>query len=425
VATDYVAAAFAIVLAVSFLLPVGGRLLQRGLDLRTLGTIPLLYLYGRVFWPAPRSDVVWSLVMIAAAAVLVGGFGLIELWFVPTSTWIALGVPRFNAWLGHAYPGFGGLAPNFFRTTANDILVRRMVSTYLSPLGIAYTGLVVVPIILALWGGRGGGRWVRAAAWVSLILVAVSVVFSLTRLAMVVLVLEVGLLALLLPRPRMWAATLAIAAAAGFGLYGYVFIGPTNHRDLRPIREPVGYALLVGREPAPTLVPTPVVPRAPNSGPQGRVPAPTPTPASESLVYVGDPSLKEHVRSLRFDSRLFLGHPFGLGLGTFVPRFETSRITGESAIFWVIDETGVLGGTFYLALYGLMLLAGWRALNRAGEDWTSRALPLVALAGGLALIPIMATSDLWGDLSVTFLLWWAAGHSASVAGRLSRARPLA
>jgi hypothetical protein len=43
------------------------------------------------------------------------------------------------------------------------------------------------------------------------------------------------------------------------------------------------------------------------------------------------------------------------------------------------------------------------------------SLPLVAAVGGLALIPITLTSDVWGDLSVTFLFWWAAGYSATVA----------
>jgi hypothetical protein len=48
----------------------------------------------------------------------------------------------------------------------------------------------------------------------------------------------------------------------------------------------------------------------------------------------------------------------------------------------------------------------------------SLALPLVASVGGLVLIPITLTSDVWADFSVTFLYWWAAGYSASVATRL-------
>ena len=40
---------------------------------------------------------------------------------------------------------------------------------------------------------------------------------------------------------------------------------------------------------------------------------------------------------------------------------------------------------------------------------------MVAVVGGLALIPITMTSDLWGDFSVTFLFWWAVGSCASPA----------
>jgi hypothetical protein len=32
-------------------------------------------------------------------------------------------------------------------------------------------------------------------------------------------------------------------------------------------------------------------------------------------------------------------------------------------------------------------------------------------------VPITLTSDLWADLSVTFLFWWAAGASAALAAR--------
>ena len=50
-------------------------------------------------------------------------------------------------------------------------------------------------------------------------------------------------------------------------------------------------------------------------------------------------------------------------------------------------------------------------------------MPIVALVGGFALIPITLTSDVWGDLSVTFLFWWAAGASATLAARRLPERP--
>ena len=42
------------------------------------------------------------------------------------------------------------------------------------------------------------------------------------------------------------------------------------------------------------------------------------------------------------------------------------------------------------------------------------ALPLVVSIGGLMLFLITMTSDVWGNFAVTFLFWWAAGHSVSL-----------
>ena len=39
------------------------------------------------------------------------------------------------------------------------------------------------------------------------------------------------------------------------------------------------------------------------------------------------------------------------------------------------------------------------------------AIPLVACVGGLMLAPIMLTSDVNGNFSVTFMFWWAAGYA--------------
>jgi len=38
-------------------------------------------------------------------------------------------------------------------------------------------------------------------------------------------------------------------------------------------------------------------------------------------------------------------------------------------------------------------------------------------------LPITMTSDVWGDLSVTFLFWWAAGATATLSTRAVRVAP--
>ncbi len=76
-------------------------------------------------------------------------------------------------------------------------------------------------------------------------------------------------------------------------------------------------------------------------------------------------------------------------------------------------EVGLPGALLYLAMYAGALFVAWRAFLLASAGWL-RLFSLVVLVGGLALIPIMLTSDVWGNFSVTFIFWWCAGLCASV-----------
>jgi hypothetical protein len=128
-------------------------------------------------------------------------------------------------------------------------------------------------------------------------------------------------------------------------------------------------------------------------------------------------SAQEHYGYLKQDLKLDLQHPLGLGVGASTNRFGQLVGTGESAVLGMFGDMGLLGGLLYAALYAAALWNGFRAFRLAPPGSMQAALPLTALAGGLALVPITLTSDLWADLSVTFLFWWAAGASAALAAR--------
>jgi hypothetical protein len=130
-----------------------------------------------------------------------------------------------------------------------------------------------------------------------------------------------------------------------------------------------------------------------------------------------DSSANEHYGFLVADIKFDLQHPLGLGTGASVTRYGQLVGTGESAVLGMFGDLGILGGALYVALYLLALWNGWRAYRSAPADSLAVALPLTALVGGLALLPVTVTSDLWGDLSVTFLFWWAAGASATLAAQ--------
>jgi len=383
-ALDWVAIAFTVVTIVYFVLPASllhgsANLHQRLIGLRIVGLMPALYLFGRVFQPARRQDLQWVGGVIVGAAAVVGAFGLVELWLIPTDVWLSWGVNQLSTFFGFAYNGPKGLPANFFQTTAEGFLLRRMVSTYVSPLGIAYAGILVIPIAAALLLQRddtsSARRWARWILWLAAFLLIAGILFSLTRLALALMVVELLFLAILFRRRWLLYATPVVALAAVFMLFQYVEVGPLLNRDLQPIAN---------------------------------------RPAHLHITTAADPSLKEHGSLLGYDIRYVLAHPLGTGLGTSVHRFGASEGTGESAIFDMFGELGAIGGLLYLALYLGAAGMGAMAYLRLGKDPLRAALPLVAFVGGLALFPITVTSDLWGDFATTFLFWWAAGAAMTL-----------
>ena len=334
---------------------------------------------GRVFLPKDRSDLSWVAGLLVGSAGLVGLLGLIELWAVPTSRWIDWGANDLSAWFGFSYHGPGGLPENFFQTAAEGYLLRRMVSTYVSPLGIAYTGLLIIPVGIALLYKR---RPLPALPWwlpaLMLSFTVVGVLFSLTRLALVAMVAEVAMLYLFLRRRSL----VLIAGLLGLGVlfmfYGYPRMGPLVDRNLQSIQHRAGV----------------------------------------HIVSTSDPSAREHLQQIIADLKFVGHHPLGQGIGSSIHRFGVATGgTGESAVFDVFGDLGVIGGLLYLLIYALGLLYGLRAFLRTRGDPLSMGLALASVAGGLALIPITFTSDVWSDFSVTFLFWWAVGYSVTVATR--------
>jgi len=377
---DWLMVAFTLVVVVYALIPaslfgVPVTLSQKLIAIRIDLLLPALYLFGRVFWTNRHADLVWVLGAIVGSAAAVGLVGAIELWLIPTRAWVDFGTNQLSAWLGFTYHGPGGLPENFFQTSSEGLLLRREVSTYVSPLGVAYAGLLIVPLAVVFARRSSHARWARPLAMALFGLVVVGILFSLTRLALVLMAVEVGLLALLFRRLWLYAATAVVAIAVVIMLYVYPQFGPLVDRQMNAVSHS----------------------------------------QTVHIVTQRDPSLREHVGLLGYDLEYVRLHPLGTGLGSAVHRFGTSLGTGESAIFDFLGELGIFGGALYLPIYLLMILAGLRALLRARSDSLVSALPLVASIGGLMLFLITLTSDVWGNLAVTFLFWWAAGYSVTLA----------
>jgi hypothetical protein len=386
IAMDWVAVAFAAVAVIYVLLPSsvfhsGINLSQRLVGFRVAILIPLLYFLGRGVTAGgdrERLAVVWIMLGSAAAVTL---FGIYELFLVPTRTWLDWGVNSYTSFLGFTYHGPAGLPENFFLTLPDGTLVRRMVSTYISPLGIAYTGVLLFPLGVAVIDRRVPQQTARWMAMLTTLLI-VGVVLSITRLALIALVGEAVLLCLVLR--RVWIAGLVpvLLLAALVAIFPYTTIAPAVDRNLGVVHG-VGF----------------------------------------QLGLSNDSSTREHYAFLVEDLKFDLHHPLGLGTGASTIRYGKLVGTGESAVLGMFGDLGVVGGGLYLALYFLAIWNGWRGLRLSRRGSLEETLPLVAMVGGLGLFPITMTSDVWGDLSVTFLFWWAAGAAATLSTRAIRVVP--
>jgi len=382
--TDWIAIGLAVITIVYFLLPEsilhsGTNFAQRLVGFRVIALIPLIYFLARRLEPAGEADLQTVLWLAMGAGAIVSLFGVFELFFVPTRTWIDWGVNQYTQILGFKYNGPGGMPPNFFVTLPDGTLLRRVVSTYISPLGVAYTGLLLFPLGVVLIDrqrARSSAKWLAIAA---LTLVLIGVMFAVTRLALFALVGEAGLMWLLLRRGWIAALVPVLVVASVLMLYPYASLGPAVDRNLNEVKRTQWQWAISGN----------------------------------------DSSAQEHYGFLIADLKFDLQHPFGLGTGASTARYGQLVGTGESAVLGMFGDLGIIGGLLYVAFYLLALWNGWRAYRAAPKDSLVVALPLTALVGGLALLPVTVTSDVWGDLSVTYLLWWAAGASATLAARHS------
>jgi len=396
-ALDWVAGAFLLVMLVYLVLPSSvldghASTQQRLAAFRIVALFPVLYALGRTYKPANLRDVAVVAWLVVGAAAVVGAFGLIELWFVPTRAWLDWGVNDFSAWLGFHYSGPRGLPENFFQTLGVGLYLRRMVSTYLSPLGIAYTGLLVFPIGVVLLAVQRKRSYGQTLAIIAMVLLLAGILLSVTRLALLSLVGEVVLIAIIVRRPWAYISAPLVIAAVLAVIIVYPQIGPVVDDNLN---HPI-------------------------------------SARSGGVISASDPSLLEHLKTVAADLKVAVRHPLGEGLGssgTSAVRFSSTASSspdyapGESAILTMFVDTGVLGGFLYLALYLLGLYVSARGLLAAHRGSIESALPMAAVVGGLALIPITITNDVWGDLSVTFLFWWAVGYSATLAaGRETASR---
>jgi len=307
---------------------------------------------------------------VLGAAAAVAGFGLAEEYTAGVQWWHTSGaVGYFRHQLGFDYHGPGGMPENFAFNTGNNHLFRRLISTFISPLGAAY--MFVVALVAAP---------VRRLALPLAVLVFAGLLFTISRSALVGLV--AGLLVLALARREWWplaAAVIVIGAGIGFDR-AYTHVAPTTH-----------------------FLPAEIAFQNQNAKKhQG---------AKTQLYNFNEPSWRSHLSSLRHGLSTVVHHPQGYGLGNAgatAERFGVKLKAGESNYTEIGVETGLLGMVVFV-VWSLALLAG--LVRRA---WTEPPGVVRDAAAGIAaafaaVLLIALQTDAIGIPWLAYVLWWLAG----------------
>jgi hypothetical protein len=323
------------------------------------------YVLGRLLGTA-RRETSWlgaALVLTTAGLAFVG---LLDLMVVSLQAWRDSGVPSwYSEQLGLDYRGLSGLPENWVYNTGDEQNpIRRLVSTFLSPLASAYAFVIaliyVVSRHLHWW-------WALVAA-----LLYVGLLYTHTRAALAAL--AVGLVMLGVVQRRLAPVVLGLASlvvSAGF-LAAYSSIGPSTSytpEELEVLRQNAA------REPGESADP----------------------------FSPGESSASSHWQNLRDGVEAVVEQPQGYGLGNagvVAKRTGVDIKAGESTYTELGVDTGVAGAAAF-ALWSLALLL---ALVRR-EPWVAAALATVLL---LAL-----QTDVIGIHWLAVVVWGAAGIAVS------------
>ncbi len=324
----------------------GRSLLVRSDDLRRLG---------------------WTLLGVAA---LVAGIGLIDVYAVSISWWRTNGViDYFHRHLGYNYHGTGvrteadgsvyGLPENFIYNVGGDKpFLRRLVSTFLSPLASGY--LFVVALLLA-----AHRRWTALALAV---LAGAGLLWTFSRSSLVALAGGLVVLAAIRRRPAELAAAVAVIGIAIGWAHVFPKIGPTGTFTKVDLK----YQQAIGKN----------------------------GPKDFSAASTSEPSLHEHWLALKDGVHTMIHHPQGYGLGNVgqtASRTGTPLKAGESNYTELGVELGVLGALLWLA-WGLAVLIG---LVRKREARMAAAFA--------AILALAVQTDVIGDPWVAYCVWALAG----------------
>jgi hypothetical protein len=302
----------------------------------------------------------WTLLAVAGA---VAAWGLVDVYAIPIGWWRSNGTADyFNKHLGYHYNGTGHLPENFiYNVGGSKPFLRRLVSTFLSPLASGY--LFVVSLLVAtFWRSRAG---------IALgLLVFAGLLWTFSRSSLVALAAGLVVLCVLERRWELGGLAVVVVAVAIGWAHLFPHLAPTGNWTKRDLRVQANIAK--------------------QKGPVG----------SYSAVSSNEPSLHEHWLALKAGVRTMVHHPQGYGLGNVgqtASRTKNPPKAGESNYTELGVELGVLGSLLWLA-WGL---AAFRGLVHAGTFRVAAAFA--------AILVLAIQTDVIGDPWVAYCVWAFAG----------------
>jgi O-antigen ligase/polysaccharide polymerase Wzy-like membrane protein len=381
-ALDLAAILFALVAVAYFFVP-GATLQARFYGLRNLLLPVVAYAAGRGIAIDARE---WRRIGVVALATAfaVAALGMVENYALTLSDWRDWDAKGyFTRQLG--FPplhGPAGLPDNWALNLSSGVF-RRLISTYLSPLGTSYMlGVALLAVVALLPFVRGRARAALACGGV-VVLAAFLLSFSRAAAAGVV----GGLILLSLARRTLlggFAALVVLAASIGVAA-SFASIAPRTHFF------PEDQAWL--RQQART---------------HGVVPNGNPIQTTSSF---SDSSSREHLAELRRSFRTFVHHPAGRGLGRsgqIAERFGSGdSAAGESLYLTIAAETGVPGLVALLTFAALALLTLFRSARRGSVP------AAVLFAAQAAVFAIGVQTEIWGVPWIVYVLWLLTGATVS------------
>jgi hypothetical protein len=373
---DALAAAFALVVVLyAFVGDAGADAVLHAL--RALLVPVAAYLLGRSLALEARDLLALGRTVVVTAAA-VAAYGLVEVYAVPLDWWREHAVGWYREQLGFDYgAGLSGLPENFVFNPGDERPVRRLVSTFLSPLATAF--MLAVALLFA-----------AARPRLERLHVLVPVIFAgllWTHSRSVIAALAGGLVVLALVLRRWW----ALGAAAAVLVLGAGFVAVFD--EIGPRTTFTASELEVQRATA------------------------REEPGAEHDPFDPDePSLASHWDNLRSGLERVGEHPEGSGLGTagaVAKRFDEPLLAGESNYAEIGVQTGIAG----LALFVAWNLALLLALARAGRHEWGAAATCASLAAVLALA---IQTDAYGVPWLGYVVWSLGGALVGSPALLTR-----